>query len=145
MLTSLGDKKCTEVYSLDLSQNENGEYEIDSAEDMRILADLKSHECYYTLPDGKKYVLTADIAYDRNIENNYKPIGGSNNLSGITFDGQNHMITGLHMTGTTNYLGLFGSIYNSTVKNLMVEGIINDNYAGSASLYAGLLSGYTEK
>lgn len=61
-----------------------------------------------------------------------------NRYSGV-FDGNNHTISGLYINNTDeNYVGLFGRLYNGTIKNLYVEnsyilgrqfvgGIVGDN------------------
>ena len=71
----------------------------------------------------------------------WTPIGTSfsNSYTG-TFDGGNHTITGLTVTGSNDYAGLFGDIdENGTVKNVVLEGvqITSDNSSGYAGGVAG--------
>ena len=57
-----------------------------------------------------------------------------------TFDGGNHTITGLTVTGSYKYAGLFGDIdENGTVKNVVLEDvqITSDNSSGSVGGVAG--------
>ena len=66
----------------------------------------------------------------------WTPIGTSfgNSYTG-TFDGGNYTITGLTVTGSYKYAGLFGDIdENGTVKNVVLEGvqITSDNSSGYA-------------
>ena len=57
-----------------------------------------------------------------------------------TYDGQNHTITGLTMTGTFNYLALFRNIgAGGTVKNMNVTGTITQN--GSNTTLTGGIAG----
>lgn len=77
--------------------------------------------------EGKLIQLTADIAYDSTMENNFVPIG---TFKG-TFDGGNHTISGINIVkkGDT---GLFSSIADKgNVKNVILKNIcINGETAG---------------
>ena len=65
----------------------------------------------------------------------WKPIGTSSYQYAGTFDGQGHTISGLYFNNTTNsnypnggnYIGLFGYISNSTIKNV---GVIDSYFYG---------------
>lgn len=52
------------------------------------------------------------------------PIGFYNSFRGI-FDGKNHEIKNMYINCNTGNVGLFGYIYNSTVKNVGLSGSIN--------------------
>lgn len=71
----------------------------------------------------------------------WTPIGkGYNHQYTGTFDGGNYTITGLTVTGSYKYAGLFGDIdENGTVKNVVLEGvqITSDNSSGYAGGVAG--------
>ena len=71
----------------------------------------------------------------------WTPIGkGYNHQYTGTFDGGNYTITGLTVTGSYKYAGLFGDIdENGTVKNVVMEGvqITSDNSSGYAGGVAG--------
>ena len=73
----------------------------------------------------------------------WTPIGkGYNHQYTGTFDGGNYTITGLTVTGSYKYAGLFGDIdENGTVKNVVLEGvqITSDNSSG----YAGGVAGWS--
>ena len=78
---------------------------------------------------------------DLNLTNmEWTPIGTSSSSYTGTFDGGNHTITGLTVTGSYKYAGLFGDIdENGTVKNVVLEGvqITSDNSSGYAGGVAG--------
>ena len=85
-----------------------------------------------------------NITLDKNIDltgKGWTPIGTDydNSYTG-TFDGGGHTITGLTVTGSDRYTGLFGFI-KGTVKNVVLEGvrITSDNSSG----YAGGVAGYS--
>ena len=118
---------------------------------------------YTVSEDGKTYTVTtaeglkavADIANNGNLGINitlteninltdidWTPIGTDyyNQYTG-TFDGGNHTITGLTVTGSNEFAGLFGFIGpGGTVQNVVLEGvqITSDNSSG----YAGSVAGY---
>ena len=74
-------------------------------------------------------------------KSNWTPVGTSSSSSYTgTFDGGNYTITGLTVTGSNEYAGLFGDIdENSTVKNVVLEGvqITSDNSSGFVGGVAG--------
>ena len=106
---------------------------------------------YTVSEDGKTYTVTtaeglkavADIANNSNLGINitlteninltdmeWTPIGTESQLYTGTFDGGGHTITGLTVTGSNNYVGLFGNIGSGgTVKNVVLE---NVNITGSS-------------
>ena len=118
---------------------------------------------YTVSEDGKTYTVTtaeglkavADIANNGNLGINitlteninltdidWTPIGTDyyNQYTGA-FDGGNHTITGLTVTGSNEFAGLFGFIGpGGTVQNVVLEGvqITSDNSLG----YAGGVAGY---
>ena len=111
--------------------------------------------------------LTDDITFDSNT--NWTPIGNYNDSNGYTgtFDGDGHTISGLHVSNTGNYIGLFGYVNGGTVKNLNLEitsvsgndfvgGVVGYNYNGiiqgcmvsgrvSGSRYVGGVVGYNNE
>ena len=117
---------------------------------------------YTVSEDGRTYtVTTADglknvaelvnggktdinITLDKNIDltgKEWTPIGTDyNNAYTGTFDGGGKTITGLTVTGSNKYAGLFGDIGSGgTVKNVVLEGvqITSDNSSGYAGGVAG--------
>lgn len=74
---------------------------------------------------------------------NWTPIGTNyNNAYTGIFDGNGHTITGLTVTGSDQYAGLFGRIGSGgTVKNVKLEGVqITSNHRSG---YAGGVAGYS--
>lgn len=70
----------------------------------------------------------------------FTPIGTeANPVGGILFDGGGHTISNLHVEPTTEYTGgLFGTIYDSTVMDLTING----SGTNSTSSYIGAVAGY---
>ena len=79
------------------------------------------------------YELTANI--DLNSITNWLPIGdNSNRFRNATFDGKNKIISNLSIDRMADdYVGLFGSIENSTISNLELSGanVTGGNYVGA--------------
>lgn len=124
---------------------------------------------YTVSDDGKTYTVTsaeglkavADIANNGNLGINitlteninltdmdWTPIGKDDNKAYTgTFDGNGKTITGLTVTGSDQYAGLFGRIGSGgTVKNVVLEGvqITSDNSLGSVGGVAGYSYGNIE-
>lgn len=57
----------------------------------------------------------------------WTPIGGTSASTAFqgTFDGTGYTVTGLYINSTANYKGLFGYLYDATVKGLTVDGMVN--------------------
>ena len=111
---------------------EDGIYQIGTAAE---LAWFRDHVNGHTgCDDGA--VLTADIDLG---DYNWTPISSGTTIlySGI-FDGQLHTVSGLSVTGTAAYQGLFGYVTSATIKNLSVEGVVKSAYT-----YVGGLIGST--
>ena len=113
----------------------NGNYTVTSAEGLKNIAELVN--------GGKTDI---NITLDKNIDltgKEWTPIGTESQSYTGTFDGGNHTITGLTVTGSDQWAGLFGYIYkDGTVKNVVLENvqITSDNqYA-----YVGGVAGYSE-
>ena len=109
-------------------------YTVTSAEGLKNIAELVNEEWKL----GINITLTADIDL-KGID--WTPIGKDNNKAYTgTFDGGGKTITGLTVTGSNKYAGLFGRIGSGgTVKNVVLEGvqITSDNSSGYASGVAG--------
>ena len=72
--------------------------------------------------EGKYFKLDADIAYDKNTENNYTPIGNSQYYFKGTFDGQGYVVSGININRPTEwYQALFGWISGGALKNIIVS------------------------
>ena len=109
-------------------------YEVYNAEGLKNLAKLVNEE-------GKTDI---NITLTDNIDLtgiDWTPIGKDDNKAYTgTFDGNGKTITGLTVTGSYKYAGLFGDIdENGTVKNVVLEDvqITSDNSSGYAGGVAG--------
>ena len=112
----------------------DGSYTVTTADGLKNVAKLVNEE-------GKTDI---NITLDKNIDltgKEWTPIGTDyNNAYTGTFDGGGKTITGLTVTGSYKYAGLFGDIdENGTVKNVVLEGvqITSDNSSGYAGGVAG--------
>lgn len=109
-------------------------YTVYTDEGLRNVAELVNEEWKLDI----NITLTGDIDLT-GID--WTPIGkGYNHQYTGTFDGGNYTITGLTVTGSYKYAGLFGDIdENGTVKNVVLEGvqITSDNSSGYAGGVAG--------
>ena len=97
---------------------EESPYEITSPDDLKTLAEkVNGGETY----EGKHFKQMKDI----DLENEeWTPIGTENNHFKGTFDGGSHQIANLKITGSNNYVGLFGYVENAAIKNCNVTGEI---------------------
>lgn len=111
-----------------------GTYTVTTAEGLKAVADIANNGNL-----GINITLTENINLT---DMEWAPIGTDlhNQYTG-TFDGGNYTITGLTVTGSDEYAGLFGHIgTDGTVKNVVLEGvqIDSDNSLG----YVGGVAGY---
>ena len=110
----------------------NGNYTVTSAEGLKNIAELVN--------GGKTDI---NITLDKNIDltgKEWTPIGTSSSSYTGTFDGGGHTITGLTVTGSDQYAGLFGYLGSGgKVQNVVLEGvqITSDNSSGYAGGVAG--------
>lgn len=111
-----------------------GVVEITSAPELAWLAQQNNTFENYT------FRLTADIDLNHH---EWKPIGTpTRNFKG-TFDGQNHTVSNLKCT-TTSEAGLFGYLYGATVKDITVSGSVSFA-ATSKKGYLGGIAGQVTK
>lgn len=80
---------------------------------------------------GKTVLLNDDIDLN-GIE--WTPIGNSENQFQGTFDGDNHTISNLVITGNESYVGLFGYTTKGKVENLTVENAKVSGYLGVGAI-----------
>jgi len=72
----------------------------------------------------------------------FVPVGDANYFVG-TFDGLGHTVTGLYINRTSEYIGLFGSAVDATIRNV---GLADVNItASSDTTYVGGLVGYKRR
>ncbi|MED9801041.1 MAG: GLUG motif-containing protein [Prevotella sp.] len=120
--------------------DKEGNYNVTTAEGLKNVAELVN--------GGKTDI---NITLDKNINltgKEWTPIGrGSSPYTG-TFDGGNHTISGLTVTGSEEYAGLFGYIGKDggTVKNVKLENvqITSDNQYANVGGVAGYSRGNIE-
>ena len=129
--------------------NEDGHYiyQIEKASELAWLAGAVNgtlEEAYtrsVTANDfqGKTFRLTKDIDLGGK---EWTPIGSSNHIFKGTFDGQDHVIKNLVITGNNSNVGLFGVTHDGELKNFTVE-----NAKVSGRLNVGVVAGtpYTSK
>lgn len=110
-------------------------YHVTNAMDLQWLA-------YNFEYGGSEYFDTIFLDNDISLPDDvtFTPIGTeANPVEGILFDGGGHTISNLHVEPTTEYTGgLFGTIYDSTVMDLTINGSGNN----STSSYIGAVAGY---
>ena len=95
---------------------------------------------------GKYFRLGANITYSNtsvwdnttSTENNYTPIGNSNNKFKGHFDGKEYTVSGIRISASNYYNGLFGNLDGATVKNV----ILSDARIMSTAQYCGGIAGY---
>lgn len=111
-----------------------GNYTVTSAEGLKAVADIANNGNL-----GINITLTENINLT---DMDWTPIGKDDNKAYTgTFDGNGKTITGLTVTGSNDYAGLFGYIGSGgMVKNVVLEDvqITSDNSSG----YAGGVAGY---
>lgn len=118
-----------------------GNYTVTSAEGLKNIAKLVNEEWKL----GINITLTADI----NLKGiDWTPIGKDDNKAYTgTFDGNGKTITGLTVTGSDQYAGLFGYIGSGgKVKNVVLEGVLieSDNDMSDVGGVAGCSRGNIE-
>ena len=99
------------------TDNGNGNYTVTTAEGLKAVADIANN--------GNRGI---NITLDKDIDlkgTTWTPIGTTyNNSYTGTFDGGDHTITGLTVTGSNEYTGLFGRIGSGgKVMNVKLEGV----------------------
>ena len=78
---------------------------------------------------------------------NWSPIGSYNDRFSTTFNGNNHTISGLNITGIYDYMGLFSAMQNAKVSNLKVADVsivATNKPASYLSNFAGAVAGYAD-
>ena len=87
----------------------------------------ESIKCYLVNDISLKAVCHPADAANNVAEANWNPIGDNNPFKGI-FDGNGHCIKNLYSSlYQGGYVGLFGSVYGGTIKNVTVEGVIESS------------------
>ena len=122
----------------------NNPYLIATKEDLDLLAQ-RVNEGFNT--NDKYFKLVADIAYDKNVENNFTTIGNEANYFSGKLDGNGKTISGININKPEEgNLGLFGLMYMGEVHNLtLTETTICGRYniGGIAGENSGTIKGCT--
>lgn len=101
-----------------LLKGADGKFHIASCDDLLLFRKMVNEKGMYFL--GETVVLDKDI--DMVSVENWTPIGNASEKKFAgTFDGQNHTISGLKITGGS-YVGLFGYLGAATVQNVALVG-----------------------
>lgn len=98
------------------------------SEFQQFAADVNNGNTY----EGKTVVLNADIALGGE-SSPWTPIGNETNRFKGTFNGENHVVSGLFISDSSGKnLGLFGYVENGAVESLTVKGSVygSGNVAG---------------
>lgn len=116
--------------------SESTEFTLDTAEELAGLAALVNSGYSF---NGKTIYLDANVdleGYD------WTPIGDHNNPFKGTFDGNEHVIYNLTITGTYRSAGLFGYTNGAHFSNVGLENVnINVNYSNNDSQAGALVGG----
>lgn len=101
------------------SGTEDDPYLIENAQQLAYLAYRVNNGLENS---GKYYKVVADIDLYGSEDFQWTPIGIENHIFGGHFDGGNHTIYGMYVSGE-RYAGLFGYASEATIKNTNVRGI----------------------
>lgn len=111
---------------------ENDPYQINTAEELAYFAKTVNEGQPY---NGLYIVLKNDL--DLNNQE-WTPIGKSRNPFKGNFDGDNHTVTGMKISGALDYVGLFGECtrYNvySAIKNITVKDSVINGKSGVGAI-----------
>jgi len=129
----------TSIDSTWYTSNKNATtYTISTAAQLAGLAQLVSNGTTF---ENKTINLAVDIDLGRH---SWTPIGNNSATTRRfqgTFDGQNNVISGLSVSGTSYYAGLFGYVTNGEIRNVGVSGNVSGR--SSAGVLVGEASGIT--
>ncbi len=89
------------------------------------------------------YKLESDLVAPANAK--FTPIGGESSSFTGSFDGNGKKITGLSITHTGGYAGLFGKIKGTTAASVVVKDLTLENVTIEALAVVGGLVGYLEE
>lgn len=118
------------VFGIDDYVEENGNWTIYTARGLVAFRDAVNGGNSFS---GKTVTLAdnLDLSNECNSSKPWVPIGSSNsNKFCGSFEGNRKEISGLYLDGGNNYTGLFGYMYESTVKNLTLDNVISTEGTG---------------
>ncbi|MBQ8228301.1 MAG: hypothetical protein IJZ88_04735 [Clostridia bacterium] len=126
--------KSTIGVSNGLEQDKDGNYLVYYAVDIAFIGEnLEKFS-------GESFKLVNDIDMSKLAD--FKPVGGTSASFNGKFDGCGHTISGLVVNGTSK-AGLFGTLENATVTNLVIDGTDVKASGSYAGVLAGQISGNT--
>lgn len=124
-------------------------YLIENKSDLEKLRDLVNSEDYAPAFKSCYYLQTTDIQLNGE---KWTPIGkawanGEQNAMNFTghYDGGNYWITGLNVSETTKFAGLFGCVNGGTVENLAVKGTVKSTSDKDGGVSVGGIVGEIQK
>lgn len=140
------EKNCQKVATngidiLDYESNLSAtEFVVNDIAGMEKLAELVNTETEDF--SGKTVTLTADLKYDKTVERNHQAIGTYTYEFQGTFDGANHVISGINPYNEYDFLGVFGFVKNAKLKQIILEdSSITNTRAASIGGIAGGVTG----
>lgn len=118
------------AFSFELKSDENeGTYIIENERDLHLTSAFINNEEGYNY---SSYIVTCDIAlHAPELDNNFIPMGNDAVAYSGYFNGGNHTISGLNVSGK-DYTGLFGNVYESLIENVFVSDskFVGEDYVG---------------
>lgn len=114
-------------------EDADGAYLINNVEDLQKLRRAVDSGTTFK---GKSFKMTADIDLSAI---NWNPIGTNNVAFEGNLDGQGHTISNLYIKRNENYIGLFSSVSNSEIKNLVLLNptVLGDSKSEGAAALIG--------
>lgn len=82
--------------------------------------------------EGTTVCLGADIDFTEELSAQFNPIGANGKYFNGTFDGRGYTISNLNITSSASYVGLFGYLTGSTIRNVVLDSScsVTSNYKG---------------
>ena len=117
---------------------------INSAEDLAWAISLVNGLNGQTATPASNFTLTADIDMSANL---WDVIGNTDIADDVvysgTFEGNGHLVKGIHSQLTRSNMGMFGKVSNATISNLIVDTDFEDGTAINLGSLAGDMAGGT--
>lgn len=100
---------------------------------------------YFRLGNNITYSHTSAWNNTTNTENNYTPIGIGIKYFKGNFDGKGYTVSGIRVSSSNQYCGLFGRIYGSSVKNVILSDARIKNTSIDTDSYCGGIVGFSNE
>ena len=107
----------------------------------RVAAGNQYRGKYFCLGNNITYSHTSAWNNTTSTENNYTPIGIGIKYFRGNFDGKGYTVSGIRVSSSNDFCGLFGRIYGNSVKNV----ILSDARIKSTNSYCGGIVGYCDE